>query len=253
MMFFLRTLPVLSAVWVVAFFRLALHSPNSFWYFASTAVLGALAALWLFIRRAPLPQGKWSILAFPTLTLLAVVGVLLFSEREGLQWVLLIGTGVLLALYVEQVFRFAHVPARYQSNALVNLGFVFAVLSIFFTSLTVFDLQLFANVPFWMAVAIFTVITIFWCLMVFRFIDAPTLLRWPWGITFAVVMLEMFSLLAWLPVLPFVKAAILALIVTGVLQRVRDDVIGAGKAHWWTTMLVAIMLLFVLATARWFA
>jgi hypothetical protein len=253
MMFFLRTLPVLCAVWVVICFRFALHSPAGFWYFASAAVLGALVALWLLIRRASLPQGRWSILMFPALTLFAIVGVLLFSEHQGLQWVLLIGTGMLLALYAEQVFRFTHVPARYQPNALVNLGLVFAVLSIFFTSLTVFDLQLFANVPFWMAVAIFMIIAVFWCIMVFRFIDAPAFLRWPWGITLAVVMVEMFSLLAWLPVLPFVKAAILALIVTGVLQWVRNDVTGAVKSHWWTTVLIAIMLLFVLATARWFA
>jgi hypothetical protein len=233
--------------------RLALDSNTSFWYFSGAGVLGVLASLWLLIRKAVLPQRQWSILAFPALTLFAVVGVLLFSERVTLQWVLLVGVGILFALYTEQVFRFTHAPARYQPNALVNLGFVFSVLSIFFTSLSIFDLQLFANVPLWMVVSIFAMVTVFWCAMVFSFLDAPSLIRWPWGLSMGIVMVEIFSLLAWLPVLPFVKAATLALIVTGVLQRVRDDVAGADRSNRWTTIILAIMLLCVLVTARWFA
>ncbi|MDP2789565.1 MAG: hypothetical protein Q8O51_00340 [bacterium] len=253
MIFFLRLLPVIGAVWLLVFFRLALGSPTMFWYYAGTAVLGTLASLWLLIRHAKLPQGRWSILAFPTLTLIAVVGVLLFSERAALQGVLLVGLASLFALYTEQLFRFTHAPARYQPNALVNLGYVFAVLSIFFVSLTVFDLQLFANVPLWLAVSIFVVIATLWCVMVFRFVDAPSAYRWPWGLTLGIVMVEVFALMAWLPVLPFVKAATLALIVTVVLQRVRDDVSGAAKPKRWTTVVLLAMLLFVLVTARWFA
>ncbi len=253
MIFFLRILPILGAAWMVLWFRLALVSPANFWYDAGIAVVGALTALWLLIRRASLPQGRWSILTFPALTLVAVVGALLFSERAVLQWVLLIGLGVLFALYAEQVFRFAHAPARYQSNALVNLGFVFAVLSIFFTSLTIFDLQLFANAPLWMTIALFACIATFWCVMVFRFVDAPSTFRWPWGVTMDIVMVELFALLAWLPILPFVKAAALTLLVTGVLQRVRVDLAGGAREQRWTTIVLVVMLLFVLVTARWFA
>ena len=161
MIFFLRALPVLCAAWIIGFFRLAIGSPNTFWYYAGAGVLGALAALWLLTRRAVFLQGRWSILAFPALTLLAVVGTLLFSERASLQWVLLGCIGVLFALYAEQVFRFTHAPARYQPNALVNLGFVFAILSMFFSSLTIFDLQLFANAPLWLAIVIFVVVMVF--------------------------------------------------------------------------------------------
>ena len=98
MIFFLRILPILGAAWMVLWFRLALVSPANFWYDAGIAVVGALTALWLLIRRASLPQGLWSILTFPALTLVAVVGALLFSERAVEQWVLLIGLGVLFAL-----------------------------------------------------------------------------------------------------------------------------------------------------------
>lgn len=253
MIFFLRLLPFISAVWIATMFRLALGSPTSFWYFAAAGVVGILASLWLLIRRTNLPQGRLSILAFPTLTLLAVVGTLLFSERALLQWILLIGIAIIIGLYTEQVFRFTHAPARYQSNALVNLGYVFAILSIFFASLTIFDLQLFANVPFWLTVAIFASVIVFWCTIILKFIDAPAALRWPWGLIIGIISIEIFSLLAWLPALPFVKAAIISLLLTAVLQRVREDVFGAVRPNRWTTVVLSIMLLCVIVTARWFA
>ncbi len=253
MIFFLRLIPALCAVWVLVLFRFALHSANSFWYYAVAGALGVLVALWLLMRRKALPQGRWSILAFPSLTLISVIGVLLFSEHLAFQWILLVAMAILFALYAEQVFRFTHAPARYQPNALVNLSFGFSILSIFFASLTIFDLQLFANVPLWMAIALFTCVALFWCLMVFRFVEAPPQFRWPWGVTLGIVMVEVFALLAWLPALPFVKAATLALLVTIALQRVREDVSGIGKVNRWTTVVLLAMLLFVLVTARWFA
>lgn len=253
MIFLLRLLPVLSATWLLVCFQFALRSSAWFWYGAAAAVVGSLLALWLLVRTAKLPQGRWTVLAFPSLTLVAVVGVLLFSEHAILQWVLLVGLATLFALYAEQAFRFTHAPARYQPNALVNLGIVFTVASIFFSSLTTYDLLLFANVPLWLGVVIFAVATTLWCVLVLRFLDAPRAGRWPWGLTLSVPTLEVFTLLAWLPVLPFVKAAALALVVTLMLQRLREDVAGVGRPNRWTTVVLLAMLLFVLVTARWFA
>lgn len=253
MIFFLRLLPVLNAIWLIVTFRLALGAAASFWYFAGLGVAGILASLWLLTRRARLPQGRWTILAFPALTLFAVAGTLLFSERVVLQWVLFVALGILVALYTEQTFRFTYTPARYQPNALVNLGLVFAVLSIFFVSLTLYDFQLFANAPLWLGVSIFAAIMVSWCIAVFRLIDAPALLRWPWGLTLVIVCVEIFALFAWLPVLPFVKAASVAILLTGMLQRVRDDAQGAVRSYRWATVALLVMLLCVLVTARWFA
>jgi hypothetical protein len=37
------------------------------------------------------------------------------------------------------------------------------------------------------------------------------------------------------------------------VQRVRDDALGVLKANRWTTLVLVIMLLCLLVTARWFA
>lgn len=253
MIFFLRLLPVLNAAWLIVTFRLALSAASTFWYFAGLGVAGVLASLWLLTRRASLPQGRWTVLAFPALTLFAVAGTLLFSERVVLQWVLFLTLSTLVALYTEQAFRFSYTPARYQPNALVNLGLVFAILSVFFVSLTLYDFQLFANAPLWLGVSIFAAVMVTWCVAAFRLIDAPKALRWPWGLTVVIVSTEIFALFAWFPVLPFVKAASVAILLTGMLQRVRDDALGTERSYRWATVALVVMLLCVLVTARWFA
>ncbi len=253
MVFFLRILPYLAGSWLAAGDLLAVTHPDRFWWFAIAAIVGPVLSLWLITRGGKLPRGFGSIYFFPVFTLVPAMGALLFSEHAQVQIAFAIGSALVMFVFLEQAFRFRYQPARYAPNALVNLSYIFAIVGMFFAGLTLFDLQVFANLPLWVVTSIFFVLVLVWFVGLHALAPLERRRAQWWGVGIVIVMTEMFALFAWLPAIPLAKAGMFGLLVTYVVQQYRSDALTDKTTQRWAFVLLFVMLLLLVATTHWFA
>ncbi len=253
MILFLRSLPALLAAWLLACLVLALHSPSTFWVMAACATLVPIFGLHLLTRHATLPRRFVALALFPALATLGAFGVLLFSESAFFQN-LVIGSLVILQWLIwEQAFSFTHVPARYQKNALTNLAQLAAIAAFFFFTLILFDLGLYAGALLSLQLGLFVTYLVVWFSGLAYLLQADRRTTIVYGVLTAVAGLEFYILLNRLPPLPAVKAGVMVIIVGSILQLLRRHVEPQDRQSWWPFGVLALVLLSLLATARWFA
>lgn len=252
MMLFLRSLPVILGLIVLAGFSFATRSAELFWYATSATFLVTLAGLWLLLRRALLVRERIVTLAFPALTLLTAIGVLLFSEQGTFRYLLAVALAAVFWIFSEQAFYFTYQPSRYQPNALVNLNALLCIVSAFFASVAVFDMQLFASLPLWAAMCAFSVFMLVCTIALLYVLGVPAQARWTWGSVAFFAVVACFGVLAWLPALPVVKAAVITLPFTYAVVKIREDTAGTPLPSRWTFIVAILVLLLLLATTRWF-
>lgn len=252
MILFLRVVPYLAAAWLVAGYALALQQVDQlYWLFAGGALIGPMVGVWLLLRKATRPAGIQSVIFFIFLSLVSAIGALLFSEHVVLQWILIVALGALVSFFLEQMFRFAYIPSRYQSNALVNLSVVFALVSIFFAALTLYDLQLFASTRLWILVPAFAIVVAAWSWALTKLFEGERGVRRTWAWFIALIAIELFILILWLPPIPFVKAAFITIALTLAVQRFREG-LSTLKPRRWPFVLLVLMLLLLVITTQWF-
>lgn len=76
-------------------------------------------------------------------------GVLFFVSSVWLVHLLALVTGFLSALYVQAVAYFLYAPKQYQSYSIDNTGTYIGILSVFFSSASLYGLSVFLPQPFW--------------------------------------------------------------------------------------------------------
>lgn len=253
MILFLRSLPALLALWLLACFLAALQFPQTFWVMAACATIIPIFGLRLLTQRATLPRRFLSLACFPALVTVGSFGVLLFSEHQIFQICILAGTTLLHWLIYEQAFRFTHQPARYQKNSLTNLALLGAIVGFFYLVLVLFDLGLFADLALYYQLALFLLFTSLWYLGVAYLLQADRATTIVFGSTTVLVGLEVYLLLNRLPPLPAVKAGVLVVIIGASLQLLRRHVEPVEKSSWWPFGVLGLVLFSLLVTAQWFA
>ncbi len=252
MILFLRSLPVILGFVVLAGLSFATRSAELFWYASGATFLCTLAGMWLILRRTLRAREAVVTLTFPALTLLTAIGVLLFSELNTFRYLLALALAAVFWIFCEQAFYFAYQPSRYQPNALVNLNSLLCIVSTFFASVAVFDMQLFASLPLWGAIVAFSAFMLVCTFALLYVLSVPALSRWTWGTVVFLAIVACFGVLAWLPALPVVKAAVLTLPFAYAVVKIREDIAGTPLPSRWTFIVASLVLLLLLATTRWF-
>ncbi len=253
MILFLRSLPALLALWLLACFVAALQFTQTFWIMTACATIIPIFGLRLLTRRAALPRRFFSLAMFPALITVGSFGALLFSEHQVFQICIIVGTTLLHWLTYEQAFRFTHQPARYQKNALTNLALLAAIVGFFYLVLVLFDLGLFADLALYYQLALFIFFTSLWYGGVAYLLQADRSMVVVLGSTTLIVGVEVYLLLNRLPPLPAVKAGVLVVIIGASLQLLRRHVEPQEKLGWWTFGVLGLVLFSLLVTAQWFA
>ena len=190
----------------------------------------------------------------PLVFLFASFSLLLFLESIFAQWSLAVVSTSFLFFFVEHVFHYLHLPARYQAYTIEHLSLVLSVLSIFFLSASGFGLRLFLNLSLWMlvlsffALALFVIFGMLWVSKV----DAKK--AWPYAFAGTVLATEIFAVTMYLPTGFYVNASLVALFFYLFL--------GLTRAHFLdqlSTLLVkrylmiaSFLLIAILGTAQWF-
>lgn len=253
MIFFLRSLPALLAVWLLGCMLFALQHPSTFWLMVGCATLVPIAGLRLLTQRATLPRRFITLALFPALTTLGAFGVLLFLESVFTQNVIIGSLVVLLWLTWEQAFRFTHMPARYQKNALTNLAQISAIVAMFYFVLVLFNLALFFATPLPLQLGLFVAYLTAWFFGLAHLLQADQRTIRVYGTLCLVIGLEFYLVVNRLPPLPAVKAGIMVIIIGGVAQLLRRHLEPNDRQSWWPFGVLGLVLLSLLVTARWFA
>lgn len=255
MLLFLRSLPTLILLWLLLAFYAITRWPINFWYITAIASVIALLGLWYLARQAKVPAGPWRFILIPGIFLIMSFGVILFSERLILQYVFGAIVALLFSFLLEQVFRFAYQPGRYQPHALLNLATLLSAVGMFFGTLVLFDLKLFVDVKIWLILILYIFFQGVWMLGFSWVEPIARERRKPWVLVYLILGPELFILMLWLPALPLVRASLFLAAFGLGLQVYHADVHNEDKSVRlrWTFVLYALMVLSIVVSARWFA
>jgi len=154
---------------------------------------------------------------------------------------------------LENVFRFVFQPARYQTNAILNLSLIFAIGGLFFAMVVLFDLMIFSNIKFWISELLFIAILGLWYWFLIKTLQPSRKMARVFGIGIGLAAAEIFALICWFPVLPIYKAGLIMVFLTLSLQIFRNELVSQPRTSRWTLIFYTLVLIFLLATAKWFA
>ncbi|KKR56118.1 hypothetical protein A2332_01120 [Candidatus Uhrbacteria bacterium RIFOXYB2_FULL_41_18] len=189
----------------------------------------------------------------PLLFLISVFGFLLFLESSLFQWMLAGFSTLMLFFFVEHLFHYIHLPARYQAYTLEHLSLVIDILTVYFISSAGFGLRMFLHIPLWMIALVFTVCAFFVILNMLWVSKVETEMAKPYAIAGAILAMEIFVVISFLPTGFYVNAAILAIFFYLFLGLTRAHFLDALThrlvRHY---LLIASLLFFlVVGTAQW--
>ncbi|MFA6587827.1 MAG: hypothetical protein WCT08_02025 [Patescibacteria group bacterium] len=252
MILFLRLLPTLIIPYLGLIYYFTTKFYNLFWIFIVLALIGPLLALWLITKKINIPQGFMTFIFFPIFAILTSFGALMFSEALLFKVIICLGMVLLTNLYLENTFRFVFQPARYQTNALLNLSLIFAVFGLLFALKTIFDFSLFVNLAIWLTGIIFIVMIFVWLYFLSRLLQAPKKINKVFSFGLVVFGVQLFLLASWFPILPIYKAGFLVVFLTLAVQIYRNELLEKPQASRWTLIIYTLVLIFLLATAKWF-
>ncbi len=195
----------------------------------------------------------WIFLATPLFYNLSALFLFLFLENLSAQ--IILGSLVTLGvwLYAENLFAFYHLPSSYQAYALEYLSLVIYLLSAFFFTSGAYATELFLQLPSWVpALAVFWAVLfattgVFWVSKVAQEVSTP------FALVGAVILAELYVVLAYLPTSFITNAAIFTILFYLFLGLSRAHVLEklTGLVLRRYLIIGSIFLLVVLLTARW--
>lgn len=195
----------------------------------------------------------WVFFGVPTFFIVSSLFFYLFIEAEYLRYTLAFIVALGTWLYAENIFAFYHLPSTYQAYALEYLSLVLYVLSGFFFASGAYAAQMFLQLPIWIpALAVFWVMVfatagVFWVSK----IGSETSMRF--AVSGAIIMTELFLVIALLPNGFLTKAGIFAVMMYMYLGLSRLHVLESISRKSLISYLgtAAALLCAIFASATW--
>lgn len=212
------------------------------------ALFFARLLLWEFRRPA-----FWVFLGTPMLLWMSSLIFFFFLEDPVSKWVVATGVTLAVSLYAENLFTFYHLPSAYQAYALENLSLVVYVVSAFFFTSGAYGAGLFLLLPVWIPAIIVFIAVLLATVAVFWVSKIGFETGRPYAIVGAVLMAEMYVVLAQLPTSFVTNAAAFAIFMYGFLAVSRAYVLDRLTPKITTRYMVfmAVLLVVVFGSARW--
>lgn len=195
----------------------------------------------------------WVFFGVPTFFILSSLFFYLFLEADYLRYTLGIIVSLGAWLYAENLFAFYHLPSTYQAYALEYLSLVLYVLSGFFFASGAYAVQMFLQLPIWVpALAVFWV-TVFATAGVFWVSKIGTETSTRFAISGAIIMTELFLVIALLPNGFLTKAGIFAVMMYMYLGLSRLHVLESISSKSLISYLgtATLLLCAIFASATW--
>jgi hypothetical protein len=197
--------------------------------------------------------GFWVFFGLPLFVLLSSIGLFLLLESRVMQWGIALLVPFLLAIYIENLFSFYHVPSAYQAYSLEYTSLTLSLSSMFFFTCGITMAQFFLELPVWAGSLLVSLAAMMMTFFVL----------WTGKVSFVVgrsyvffsvpLFFFFFFALSLLPNEYIVKAALSTVIFAAFLWYARADVLDTLSATTLRRVFSAVMLTLVilLGTALW--
>jgi len=195
------------------------------------------------------------ILYIVSLSFFFLSGIVFFTflERSLWQYVTLFGVAVVAAVYIENAYKFLWKSSDYHFSALSNVSSYMYLLTIFFVTVSVFNLRFFFGIS---TLVVMIVTTVFGLFLFYAYLWSqkvvPTSSRW-FAISFALLFVEMIYILNLWPHIPLVKGVVTLAFVYGMMQMLILSIRDSFQTSKVMRILgiVTFVLVIVLVTAQW--
>jgi len=208
------------------------------------------ARLLLFEFKRP---AFWVFLGTPCLLLASSLMFFLLLESNTAKWALAVMVVAALFLYAENVFAFYHLPSTYQAYSLEYLTLMMYMGGAFFFTSSAYMAQLFLELPLWApAVAVF-VSVLFATTAVFWVSKIGFETGIPYAVTGAIVLTELYVVLAFLPTSFITNAAAFTICLSTYFGLTRAHVLEKLSTTVTRRYLAfgAVLLILIFGTATW--
>lgn len=221
----------------------------------STALTGLLIILLVRFFYPAQTTLQERLLFVLSVTLFSVAGFsfFIFLEHSFFQYATVLVIAFITMIYIENAYKFLWKVPDYHVSALSNVSSYMHLLSIFFATVSLFNLRFFFGVS---SLVTLIIAAVFGLLLFYAYLWSQKVLltssRW-YSVLFALVFVEFVYVLNIWPHLPLVKGVVTLAFVYGMMQillaSLRDSLNPKKVAR--TLGIVGFVLLIVLVTAQW--
>jgi hypothetical protein len=251
-LFFRRCLPWLTAGLAAGFVFWQWQDPLDYpwplvlfllWYLLAVVILVWKRLSWRDAVEKTLPS---------FLTLMAIAFWVLLIETSIERLIILLLFVGIPYLVLELLFLLMYAPARYPVNGLSRVNIAFVPLTAFFLAATFDGLLVFLRLPWWVPVAVFTLVGG----LLFLFTAHPTANRphrWRWAVLGGIIGLHIGILELLLPVSMLVHGALGAFLLAFPLRlrRYAYQPVPSRRLAWSEGLLACLFFVGLLVVSRW--
>jgi|GEM_PF-4302733 len=221
-------------------------------FVAVIGVLSILAIRFFISARTSLSERLLFVLSI-MLFYTSGLAFFVFLEHRTFEYITLVLVAVIAAIYIENAYKYLWHESNYQVSALSNVSSYMHLLSVFFLTVSLFDLRFFFGIS---SLVMLIVAGVFGLMLFYVFLWSQKVLltssRW-YSLLFAFIFVEFIYVLNVWPHLPLVKGVVTLALVYGMMQILLAslrDILNPKKVAR-ILGIVAFVLVIVLATSQW--
>lgn len=140
-----RFLPLLIAVFGITTGELSLSGPYRYFALASMGILVVTVGGILLTRRCSIRE-MVTLIGPPVLFVFGNSSILFFLSFDWLKQLLIIGGGIAIWMYLEEVYRYLYEPKNYQQHAIEHIGTLLVTIALCAAIATVFAIRILLDV-----------------------------------------------------------------------------------------------------------
>ncbi|MCH7492252.1 hypothetical protein IID19_01505 [Patescibacteria group bacterium] len=146
---FNKILPYLSGVLVGITFEIWSIRPELTYYIGPVLALIIISSIWMLTGRRIFRKTFWNFLSTPLLHIVSSFVFFLLIDNLVIRQLFIIGTAILVALTLYNIFSFLHQTERYQPYALENIYSYVNLISLYLFYVSFYGITILLGWPFW--------------------------------------------------------------------------------------------------------
>jgi hypothetical protein len=249
----IRLFPYLVGITSLASYGLVLADLNQYWQTTFVVAIFLIFASWLITKHKTHLWDSSSFILIPLLFYISSFFFLLFLEGKIFQYIYIVFVSFILGLYLEKTLIFFWQPEKHKPRALAHLSIFINIITIFFAAVALFSLSVYIRFPLWLLLLGLTILLTL--MSGFNFWSNKIELKksLAWRVALVISFIELFFLLNFWPNSFYVKGILFtSLYCLANLIAVKNTSQSlTGSIVWKNSLLVALLWLITLLTARW--
>ncbi len=206
-----RTLPFLGALLTAVLLEVLLVRQPLFWYFLPLLFVVTAYPIGALIGWRIGTSEFWQFLITPIMLVGSTLFFFLFLSNPLFAHLVVAATAVLFGWYCENLFLFYYRTSEYQPNALEHISLYANLLAVFFLYSSLYAARVFLALPYVVVIAVGTAAAAIFAFQMLAHSKVVVRERWDLFGGLALIMAEVFGVVALLPTTQYVAGLLIAI------------------------------------------